>query len=99
MWTDARLVGAHDKRTSRVVPGIRRLSLAMVVCLIAIVATDRSHATAAQTTICGTINESQTWGPSGSPYIVTCDTTVASGVTLTISSNTIVKFMGRSSGL
>lgn len=46
----------------------------------------------ADTTVCGAINTNSTWIPAGSPYIVTCDVQVASGVTLMIQPETVVKF-------
>jgi len=41
--------------------------------------------------VCGTINQNTVWH-SGMVYVVTCDSTVASGVTLTIEPNVVVKF-------
>jgi parallel beta-helix repeat protein len=38
----------------------------------------------AATAVCGTIATNTTWTTSGSPYVITCSTTVAPGVTLTI---------------
>jgi plastocyanin len=41
--------------------------------------------------VCGTINQNTVW-QTGMVYVVTCDTTVASGITLTIEPGTTVKF-------
>jgi parallel beta-helix repeat protein len=38
----------------------------------------------AATTVCGTIAADTTWTTAGSPYVLTCNTTVAPGVTLTV---------------
>jgi plastocyanin len=50
------------------------------------------------TSVCGPIAQPTTWGPWGSPYIVTCDVTVNSGVTLTVQPGTEVRF-DRNTGL
>ena len=44
------------------------------------------------TNVCGPITSDATWTLVGSPYIVTCDVQVTSGVTLTIQSDVTVKF-------
>ncbi|MBI4317785.1 MAG: hypothetical protein HY675_04785 [Chloroflexi bacterium] len=44
------------------------------------------------TSVCGAIEQSQTWGPSGSPYTATCDIVVSSGVTLTLLPDTVMRF-------
>jgi hypothetical protein len=73
--------------------------LAVAACLLAALATGRAQAMAAPAvTVCGAISQSQTWDPSAGPYVVTCDTTVASGVTLTIVAGTVVKFQGGGAG-
>ncbi|PWT89555.1 MAG: hypothetical protein C5B54_08720, partial [Acidobacteria bacterium] len=46
---------------------------------------------AAATNICGNISTS-TWSTSGSPYVITCNSTVTSGSTLTINAGVTVKF-------
>jgi predicted outer membrane repeat protein len=46
----------------------------------------------ADTTVCGLIASDDTWTPANSPYIVTCDVQVMSGVTLTIQPGVAVKF-------
>ena len=48
--------------------------------------------TLASTSHCGTINSNQTWSNTGNVHVITCDVTVAFGVTLTIDEGTIVKF-------
>ena len=44
------------------------------------------------TNVCGTISTDTTWTPYESPYVVTCNVTVNSGVTLTLQAGTVVKF-------
>lgn len=44
------------------------------------------------TDVSGTITTNTTWNLAGSPYVVTGDVTVNSGVTLTVDPNVIVKF-------
>jgi len=46
----------------------------------------------AQTNVSGTISSNATWTLANSPYIVTSNLTVASGVTLTIDQDVVVKF-------
>jgi hypothetical protein len=41
---------------------------------------------------CGTISTNETWSNTGNVHVVTCDVTVAPGVTLTITEGTIIKF-------
>lgn len=48
--------------------------------------------TAVDTDICGTISANTTWTLANSPYVVTCDVTVASGVTVNIEPGVVVKF-------
>jgi NPCBM-associated, NEW3 domain of alpha-galactosidase/Periplasmic copper-binding protein (NosD) len=69
------------------------------MCMLATLATGRAQAMAAPSTVCGAISQPQTWDPTGSPYVVTCDTTITSGVTLTILAGTVVKFTGTGAGL
>lgn len=99
MRAGRRLVATRRERKARIGPGSRRLSLMVAACLLATLATGRGQAMATPSTVCGPISQSQTWDPSGSPYVVTCDTTVTSGVTLTILAGTVVKFSGAGTGL
>ncbi len=43
--------------------------------------------------ICGTIESNMTWLESYSPYVITCDSTIAAGVTVEIEPGVIVKFL------
>ena len=43
------------------------------------------------TDVCGTIETDTTWTPAQSPYVLTCNVTVSTGVTLTLQPGTIVK--------
>jgi parallel beta-helix repeat protein len=45
-----------------------------------------------QTSVSGTIGTTRTWTLAGSPYVVTSNLTVSSGVTLTIDQDVVVKF-------
>ncbi len=44
------------------------------------------------TNVCGSIAVDTTWTPAESPYVLTCDVTINSGVTLDILPGTIIKF-------
>ena len=46
------------------------------------------------TDVSGTLSESTTWTPEGSPYVITDDLTVPSGITLTAEPGTVVKVSG-----
>ena len=46
----------------------------------------------ADTSHCGTISADETWSSAGNVHVVTCNVTVASGVTLTVTEGAIVKF-------
>jgi hypothetical protein len=56
-------------------------------CLIAF-----NFAVSAQTNVSGTINANTTWNLAGSPYTVTGDVIVNTGITLTVDSNVVVRF-------
>lgn len=43
------------------------------------------------TNVCGNITEDTTWTAGQSPYVLTCDVTIDSGVTLTVEPGTIIK--------
>jgi len=46
----------------------------------------------AQTNLSGTISTDQTWNAAGSPYIVTGNVTISSGVTVTVEAGAVIKF-------
>ena len=67
---------------------MRRLGLSLFILGIIFFAI--SHPASADTTICGTYSTNVTWTTTGSPYIVTCTSTISA--TLTINPGVSVKF-------
>ena len=51
----------------------------------------------ARTEVCGSIASNTTWTLAGSPYIVTCSVTVASGVTVVVEAGVVIKFQYQAS--
>lgn len=68
--------------------------LSMALILSASAAVGSRHFVFAQvgTTVSGTINSDVTWTPSGNPYYLNTDLTIAQGATLTIESGVTVDF-------
>lgn len=70
---------------------------AAAICLLPALLSGPSaagQAPAPETIVCGTISQDQWWTTSGSPYLVTCYSEVAAGVTLHIAPGVIVRSNG-----
>jgi hypothetical protein len=71
------------------------LKLIMVaICLAALYffIFDNPHNAYADVSHCGTISSDETWASGGNVHKISCDVTVGSGVTLTITEGAIIKF-------
>jgi len=75
-----------------VIPATRNRNLRALIagCAIA-VALGAASAARALTPVAGVIGSDATWDPSGNPYVMTDDVTVAEEVTLTLSPGVVVK--------
>ncbi len=81
-------------RTSRFAPLLPRAAVAALrrsTRLLSLLAVVLVGVNAHATTVCGSICN-ETWDLVGSPYVVTCDTTVGAGCTLTIDAGVEVRF-------
>jgi hypothetical protein len=97
---DARLDGHRGGRCAD--NRLRRAGLLMPMLLFGVLApASLAHAqgVGAQTTVCRTITVDETWTPAASPYVVTCNSRIAGGVTLTVAPGTVVKFTSPSAGI
>ncbi len=63
-----------------------------LAALLGLSGTGRARTT--ETVVCGTIDQDQWWTTLGSPYILTCYTEVAAGVTLSIAPGVVVQSNG-----
>ncbi len=79
---------AASTRDSTAPPLARRLLLIVLVIAAPVWATAGARAS---TDVAGIIESNTTWGPDGSPYVLTGDVTVAAGVTLTLAPGAVVK--------
>ena len=75
----------------RIANRYRRLGIPGLILLSVLFFTNPQRARA-DTSVCGMISSNTTWSSSGNDYLITCDVRVASGVTLSIQSGTVVKF-------
>jgi len=69
---------------------------AVAVCVVPVLLglSGEGQARAPETIVCGTISQDQWWTTSGSPYVITCYSEVAAGVTLHIEPGVLVRSDG-----
>lgn len=77
-------------------PRTRHARFVCVLSLLSVAALILSSYALGQTTVPGgTYSSNVTWGPSGSPYVLTGNLTIAAGAVLTIQAGTVVKMSGQ----
>ena len=76
--------------TPRLAPSVVVAFCIVLAAPLALSGVGRARGT--ETIVCGTIAQDQWWTASGSPYVVTCYTEVAPGVTLKIAPGVVVQF-------